>query len=429
MNLTLLTVDQPKPWLNIVSNNDKCRSLEAVDKVVTDRVESVDSTAVISIGSNNINLLANNVNITGNVVIDTNNVEIGANAAVIDINGSGGAVAIGKFATTSNVAAGGGVGSVVIGDSAASASIGNVVIGQNAASKGVAVDNVIIGKNAGATTTGTGMVVIGADAAGANCTDGSVYIGKEAAADGGGFARCIVISASGEAVGPAVNPTTSEQILLSTGNTILTNDASGLSVSSNIVKANTVNVPSGTLTINGKAKIGPRPINTGGWTMTGPPIVVVNTNVSTNMISTGLGSLVTPANTVAVGSTSVGSMGGTLIALNGAVLSLFLTVNGVAVISFNHTFSNAVPITTASGWTLRTTMVCVADGPGGTIRYNSLFYYRSDVDLGKGEVQDASFSFDTTSPATFGLLGRWSAASPSNSIQMNSHYNTNVYQP
>jgi hypothetical protein len=428
MNLTLLTADQPKPWLNIVSNNDKCSSLEASDKIVADRVESNDSTAVITLGSNNIDLLANNVSITGNVVIDTNNVEIGANAAVIDINGSGGAVAIGKFATTSNVAAGGGVGSVVIGDSAASNSIGNVVIGQNAASKGVAVDNVIVGKSAGATTTGRGMVVVGAEAAGANCTDGSVYIGKEAALDGGGFARCIIISAAGESGGPPINPTAADQIILSTSNVNLTNDPTGLSVSSNNIKANSIGVPSGTLTINGKAKIGPRPINTGGWTMTGPPIPIVNTTATISMISTGIGSLTTPANTVSVGSTSFGSMGGTLNALNGATLNLFLTINGVSVIAFAHTFSNAVSLP-GSGWTLKTTMVCVADGPGGTIRYNSIFYYRSDLDLGKGEVQDTSFAFDTTSAATFGMTGRWGAASPSNSIQMNSHYNTNVYQP
>lgn len=188
---------------------------------------------------------------------------------------------------------------------------------------------------------------------------------------------------------------------------------------------------SGQLLIGGKTFIAGRPVMTGGFTML-TPVTVTLTSAETVMIGSGLGSLITPANTIVVGQSSHSVASGVL----SITLSPTLTIRlkgGPTSSTVLATFPIALSTISAnSAWKLTSDYTVKAIGAAGTaqIYINSVFVIFDTVN----PPTYANFStnittYDTTVMNVATLTAQWSVASSSNTITCSQFTTNSVYTP
>ena len=162
------------------------------------------------------------------------------------------------------------------------------------------------------------------------------------------------------------------------------------------------------------------------------PVTIENTTVESTAISSGLGTLTIPANTISVGSTSSGKVSGTLNASNNATITMRLkmtdTNSTVSTIELFHQFPNNV---TASSFTIETMYVVTSIvGTVTTINYNTAFRYSLVGNTMGGTLQTSSFQVNSTLALTSNFTIEWGGLpSTSNSWTTTQGNNINVFQP
>lgn len=150
---------------------------------------------------------------------------------------------------------------------------------------------------------------------------------------------------------------------------------------------------------------------------------VANTTTETSLVSTGVGSLIQPANSFIVGQSCQLSGGGVITNLNNAVLDIrvYCGVGGATLIGALPTMT--LPVTTGLWWGIDIYFTVRQIGAAGAAQLSIRIVYRQNVNGGTNFFSSSfhtvnTTTFDTTIINQLDIKAQWAVASASNSIAM-----------
>lgn len=156
---------------------------------------------------------------------------------------------------------------------------------------------------------------------------------------------------------------------------------------------------------------------------------VVNTDVETTIIGSGVGTLIVPANTFKVGDSFVAKMCGTMSCLNNSNLNIRITANNIDIVTIP-----LLSLVTATNkiWDLVIDFTISQIGGVGVadMHINGTFSYNRQSNnqfVANNFLTTNLPAFDTTIFNTLNITATWGVASPSNSIQSQNFNLTKIF--
>lgn len=188
----------------------------------------------------------------------------------------------------------------------------------------------------------------------------------------------------------------------------------------------------GTLIVGGKGYVGlGRPIMSGGFTML-TPVTVSLTSAETTLLGSGLGSLITPANTIAVGQSSHSVASGHIGINLSPTLTLRLKGGPASSINLAVITIPLSTITAGSAWKLTSDYTVKSIGAAGvaSMYVNSTFIVYDTINPPTYASSTLNTTtFDTTVNNVISLTAQWSVAASTNTITCSQFTTNSVYTP
>lgn len=176
------------------------------------------------------------------------------------------------------------------------------------------------------------------------------------------------------------------------------------------------------LSIQAKAYIGTRPIVSGGFSMTTEG-VLSNSIVEGNLISTGIGTLTIPANTLVVGATSLSILTGLVVTNNPRTLVLRIYLGASLVDTISVSASNLQAVNTPFELDIKLRIISI--GTTGGIYAVSKFTssFNNSISNNRGT------NINTTVDNLFRITGQWNVADANTFLVSTTFNSFNIYQP